>query len=131
MSTKIVKTKTAKKVAKPKVAKVKKSSSGTKLLQGTSKLAGKSVVAYDVIKKKKNVHMEVTKVCEHKLASGRSMFRFAGHSADAAKNKMSLIVSKDDAKLGAKTIGAKIMECRTHKVVKKKKSPKTKTAKKA
>lgn len=129
---KTVKSKTTKKVVKTKVPKVtkvpkdKKSSKGTKLPAGNSKLAGKSVVAYDVIKKKKNVHMEVTKVCEHKLSSGRSMFRFAGHSADAAKNRMSLIVAKDDAKLGAKVIGSKIVVCKTHKVIKKKKSPKAK-----
>lgn len=120
MSTKTAKSKTAKKVAKPKV---KKSSGGTKI-------AGKAVVALDVRQKKK-VHMEVTKVCEHKLSSGRSMFRLAGHTTDGSKNKLSLIVSKDNAKLAEKAIGGKIVKCTTHKVVKKKKSPKTKSTKKA
>ena len=79
-----------------------------------SKVNGKAVGALSV-RKVAIVHMDVEKICKHKLSSGRVMHRLAGVSTDKAHNRLSKIVSKEDAAVASKALGIKIAECRTAK----------------
>lgn len=98
-----------------------------------SKVNGKAVGALNV-RKIAIVHMDVEKICKHKLSSGRVMHRLAGVSTDKSHSKLSKIVSKEDAAAASKALGIKIGECHTakRKVAKKEgeKPKKKKTVKK-
>lgn len=79
-----------------------------------SKVNGKAVGALNV-RKIAIVHMDVEKICKHKLSSGRVMHRLAGVSTDKSHSKLSKIVSKEDAAAASKALGIKIGECHTAK----------------
>jgi hypothetical protein len=104
-----------------------------------SKIGGEAVGALH-IRKRAMVHMKVDKICKHTIhtrandKTTRDMFRLAGTSTSKDHQKLSKIVSKEDAMKAKKELGLKVVECKTQrakkvKVEKKEKSEKPKVKK--
>ena len=118
--------KVAKKVKTDKKVKVVKAAGGaTTLSRPLKNQTVKTVLALNVREKKK-VPMKVTKICEHKLTSGRSMFRLAGVTTDAKHLRLSRLIAKADVNIVENATGLKVQKCHTVKSVKKEKKIKQK-----